>query len=151
MTVPDYKRLFEYECWANRLVAEALTASASPALTLFGHILASQRLWLDRMTGTPQSMPVWPTLTLDECTTLLERLEADWSRFLDDLSNEGLEHTFDYVNSKGIAWSSTVADALMHLIVHAAYHRGQIALRIRLRGDDPPYTDFIQVTRQGLL
>jgi len=96
-------------------------------------------------------MPVWPALSLDECTALLERLETDWSEFLHDLSDEGLERAFDYVNSKGVAWSSTVADTLMHLIIHAAYHRGQIALRIRLGGEDPPYTDFIQVTREGLI
>lgn len=151
MTASDYRQLFKYEFWANRLVAEALSDNMSSALRLFGHIMASQRLWLDRLTDNPQSMPVWPTLTVDECHALLERLEMDWSNFLDDLSDDALDRAFSYVNSKGVPWTSIVADTLTHLITHSCYHRGQIALTIRHGGDDPPYTDFIQATRQGLI
>lgn len=151
MTVADYNRLFRYEFWANRAVAESLTTGHEAAITLFAHILASQRLWLDRLTGSPQAMPVWPTLSAHDCRRLLEELENDWSMFLDGLSEERLSTTFDYVNTKGQAWTSSVSDTLTHLITHSCYHRGQIALRMREAGIEPAYTDFIQATRRGLL
>lgn len=151
MTVSDFKRLFAYEFWANRAVADALSPSNEAAFRLFRHILASHRLWLDRLTSQPQSLPVWPELTTAECMALLGRLEEDWSAYLDGLSDDTLSGSFDYVNTKGKAWSSTVQDTLTHLITHSSYHRGQVALRMRLAGEDPPYTDYIHATRGGLI
>lgn len=151
MTISDFRKLFRYEFWANRTVAEALGDHNPEAVELFGHILASQRLWLDRVTGAPQSMPVWPELTMDACIHLLEELEAEWREYLDGMSDEALERRFRYVNSKGQSWTSTVSDTLTHLITHAGYHRGQIALRMRQAGDAPAYTDFIHAARNNLL
>lgn len=151
MTVSDFKRLFEYEFWANQTVAEKLNPTNAPALRLLCHVLASERLWLDRLTGSPQSLPVWPEMSLGECRTLLSQLQSDWKTYLDGLSDEMLDTSFAYVNSKGEPWRSTISDTLTHLITHSCYHRGQIAQRIRLAGEDPPYTDFIHVTRGGLL
>ena len=39
----------------------------------------------------------------------------------------------------------------MHVLMHSAYHRGQIALEMRAAGMEPAYTDFIQAVRQGLV
>jgi uncharacterized damage-inducible protein DinB len=39
----------------------------------------------------------------------------------------------------------------MHVIMHSAYHRGQIAAEVRAAGLTPAYTDFIQSVRQGSL
>jgi len=44
-----------------------------------------------------------------------------------------------------------VADVLTHVVLHSAYHRGQIASLIRSGGDAPAYTDFIHAARQGLI
>ena len=151
MTPPDYQRLVKYEFRANRLVADALRDEAGPPLTLFAHILASQRLWLDRLTGSPQALPVWPALSKRDCIRLLSELENDWSMFLEGLSEERLAESYEYVNTKGEPWTSTVADTLTHLITHSCYHRGQIALRMREAGQDPPYTDFIDATRRNLI
>ena len=151
MTPSEYQRLFKYEFWSNRLVADALRDEAGPPLTLLAHILASQRLWLDRMTGNPQALPVWPALSKRDCIRLLGDLETDCSMFLDGLSEERLALSYEYVNTKGDSWTSTVADTLTHIITHSCYHRGQIALRMREAGQDPPYTDFIQAARRNLI
>lgn len=74
-----------------------------------------------------------------------------WRDYLGKLSSAGLSETVPYKNSKGEPWSSTVQDILTHVILHSAYHRGQIASQMRAGGDQPAYTDFIHAARQGLI
>ena len=42
-------------------------------------------------------------------------------------------------------------DILTHVVLHSAYHRGQIASQMRAGGAPPAYTDFIHAARQGLI
>lgn len=147
MTAADYRRLFAYEFWANRTVLDSLPEDSEQAVRLFSHILASQSLWLERMTGRSQSMEVWPHLTVEECGTVLARLESAWESFLIGLDDRGLEDEFAYVNTKGQSWTGSIGDTLLHLITHSCYHRGQIAQEIRRSGHEPVYTDYIQATR----
>ena len=56
-----------------------------------------------------------------------------------------------YKNSKGEAWTSSVLDVLTHVVMHSAYHRGQIASVMRAGGGTPAYTDFIHAARQRLI
>ena len=42
-------------------------------------------------------------------------------------------------------------DILTHVLLHSAYHRGQIASQVRAGGEQPAYTDFIHAVRQGLI
>jgi uncharacterized damage-inducible protein DinB len=44
-----------------------------------------------------------------------------------------------------------VQDVLTHVVLHSAYHRGQIASQMRAGGEQPAYTDFIHAARQGLI
>ncbi|HUP65893.1 MAG TPA: DinB family protein [Thermoanaerobaculia bacterium] len=37
------------------------------------------------------------------------------------------------------------------MVTHSAYHRGQIISHIRAAGQEPPYIDFIQAARTGML
>ena len=54
-------------------------------------------------------------------------------------------------NSKGEPWTSRVEDILLHVVMHSAYHRGQIASDVRASGHTPAYTDFIHCVRQGFI
>lgn len=62
-----------------------------------------------------------------------------------------LSQAVSYKNSKGELWTSTVQDVLTHVLMHSAYHRGQIASQMRANGQTPAYTDFIHAVRQGLI
>jgi uncharacterized damage-inducible protein DinB len=37
------------------------------------------------------------------------------------------------------------------VVMHSAYHRGQIASHMRESGQTPAYTDFIHAMRQGFV
>ena len=69
-----------------------------------------------------------------------------------DTANEaGLSHPVSYRNSKGENWTNRKDDILLHVIMHSAYHRGQIATDMRAAGFTPASTDFIHGVRQGLV
>ena len=56
-----------------------------------------------------------------------------------------------YVNSKGEEWTTSVEDILMHVVLHSAYHRGQVAYVLRAGGATPAYTDYAHCVRNGLV
>jgi len=146
------RRQFTYDEWANREVLAGLKASTNPhtrPLQLLAHILAAERLWLGRILQKPQSLPVWPEFTLDRCEEQISELTQFWKKFLGKLTDANLSTAVAYKNSKGESFTSTVYDILSHVLLHSAYHRGQIATLVRAAGETPAYTDFIHAVRQG--
>lgn len=151
MDIADFVRLFAYDDWANRECLRAIRESAGTPVGRLAHILSAERLWLERLRKQPQTMPVWPASTVEECAALADQLAPAWQEYLAGLAPAGFGATIDYRNSKGEAWSNRVADVLTHVLMHSAYHRGQIALEMRQVGIEPVYTDFIYAVRQGFV
>jgi len=128
--------------------------SKSLPVTVLGrlaHILSAERLWLERLRQQKQTLPVWPTSTIEECEVLADEMGFAWRDFLSKLGPGELDRTIEYRNTKGELWSNRIEDILMHVIMHSTYHRGQVALEMRAAGATPAYTDFIHAVRQGLL
>ena len=44
-----------------------------------------------------------------------------------------------------------IVQTTTHVVIHSAYHRGQIASDVRASGGVPAYTDYIHAVRQGLI
>jgi uncharacterized damage-inducible protein DinB len=150
--VAGFRRLFRYDDWANREVLTGLEALPEPpprAVELLAHILAARRRWLARLAGVPPTGEVWPDATVARCAREWDDVEASWRHYTARLTEEELGRTIQYTNTKGEPWRSVVADVLTHVVMHGAYHRGQIARDLRSAGYTPPYTDFIHAVRQG--
>lgn len=150
MTRTDLLGLFAYDTWANR---EALTsvgpaaAAAPKAASLMAHVAATAELWLARVRAEPAPLPVWPDLSLQECGRVLARGAAAWNAYLDAAGDAELAREVVYTNSKGETHRNLVSDIAMHVVLHAHYHRGQIAALVRGAGHTPAYTDFIHAVR----
>jgi uncharacterized damage-inducible protein DinB len=145
-----YRRLFEYDAWANRETLASMKAAANvPAKSLarIGHIIGTEYLYLARLKKTKAVAEVWSKLALADCDLHMVALQRDWSDYLHHLTEEDLTETIHYVNSKGEAWTNTVEDMLTQAAMHSAYHRGQIASDLRAAGFEPAYTDFIHAVR----
>jgi uncharacterized damage-inducible protein DinB len=143
-------RLLRYDVWANRETLGALHQAEPPARSLrwMAHIIGAELLWLARMKGRGSELPVWPDLSVKECEARLPQISSE---LMDIPGRESLDRVVGYTNSKGEPWSSTVEDILTHLVIHSAYHRGQIASDLRNAGQEPAYTDYIHAVRQGLI
>jgi uncharacterized damage-inducible protein DinB len=149
-----FDRLLEYDRWANAETLGSLrTAGTPPAkgLRWMAHIIGAECVWLTRLREEPPVLDVWPDLDLDGCAQRLEDLAAQWPAYLAGLQPEDLEDGVGYRNSKGEFWTSTVSDILTHVVVHSAYHRGQIASALRAAEQEPAYTDYIHAVRQGII
>jgi uncharacterized damage-inducible protein DinB len=148
------QRQFVYGAWANREVLTAVKKNPAPTVRprqLLAHIVSAERLWLERIKAEPQSLPVWPDFSVDQCEAQIDEIAARWREYLGQLSSAEFSREVIYENSKGEKWSSTIEDVLTHVLLHSAYHRGQIASQMRTEGEQPAYTDFIHAVRQGLI
>lgn len=151
-----FRRQFSYDVWANGEALSAVRAASADSniarpLKILGHILSAERLWLERLRLQSQTSPVWPESALTQCEPQISELAVLWSEFLAGLADSKLPQKVDYKNSKAEPWSSTVEDVLTHVLLHSAYHRGQIAVLLREAGASPAYTDFIHAVRQGFI
>jgi uncharacterized damage-inducible protein DinB len=150
--MPDLKRLFDYDRWANREALASLRATPTPpprGLKLMAHVVAAEALWHARLTGANAELPVWPDLSTAQCEMWLGDLERSWSKYLEHAVPSRLGERVAYTNTKGEAFGSSVEDVLTHVVMHSAYHRGQIAAVVRAAGHQPAYTDFIHAARTG--
>ncbi len=155
MNVADsLRRQFAYNAWANEEVLKAIrnsSAARERCVQLMSHILAAERVWLERLKQEPQSVPVWPTPDLEQCEAEASEMGRLWSDYLELATAGDVTQSVSYKNSKGEDWTSTIADILLHVVMHSAYHRGQIASYMREHGQTPAYTDYIHAVRQGLV
>lgn len=153
MTVADLlRRQFAYDAWANQEVIAAMRAGDSEnerPVQLMSHIVAAERLWLERLKQQPQTGPVWRQLDLDQCADEAATLKHLWEEYLELATAGDVAQTVSYKNTKGEEWTNTILDILTHVIMHSAYHRGQIASYMREHGQTPAYTDYIHGVRQG--
>lgn len=146
------RKLYMYDDWANREVAGALAAAQPPparSVRLMAHIVGAEWVWRNRLFPGTKTMAVWPQLSAPEILREIKELRPAWDSYLAKLTSDHLEDDVAYTNSKGEHYRSALSDILMHVAMHSAYHRGQIAADMRASGLEPVYTDFIHAVRQG--
>jgi uncharacterized damage-inducible protein DinB len=152
MTRP-LERMLRYDQWANGETLRSLQQRTAPTRSLrwLGHIIGAEFLWLSRIEGKPSQLPIWPELSLDQCERRLNEIsKLELERFAGGAGGP-LDRAVSYTNSKGEAWTNTLEEILTHLVIHSAYHRGQIASDLRAAGAEPAYTDYIHAVRQGMV
>ena len=148
---PGVERLLDYDIWANRVALDSLRPAPPPrSLRWMAHIVGAEHLWLARLQRKPSPLAVWPDLTVAQCAEQLSQLSQLWPDYLARIAGR-LGEGITYTNSKGEEWTSTIEDILVHVTIHSAYHRGQIASDVRAAGRVPAYTDFIHAVRQGFV
>jgi uncharacterized damage-inducible protein DinB len=144
-----FLKLYQYNAWANDRVVNCLKRQSiadEKVLSIFGHVLAAQFLWLHRIKGlTPPNVKLWGEYSLETLEKMATDANAQWLEFV-----EG-NHTFDremtYTNYVGDLYTNNVETIMMHLVNHCSYHRAQVAMLLRQRGFEPINTDLITYDR----
>ncbi|MEO8663864.1 MAG: DinB family protein [Ignavibacteria bacterium] len=145
-----FLNLFGYEHWANNAITYALVKIEElppKALSIMSHIVDAQIVWLSRIKSIDTHVRVWEDYTIEEISGKLEQSSTDLIGFLKSISGDDTKKIISYKNSKGEEFRSTLEDILTHLIIHSAYHRGQIILLIKPFVSVLPYTDYIHYVR----
>lgn len=158
----EIERLVAYTEWADhrcvraaaRLVTEDFVrdmgASFGSVRGTLHHILACEMLWLERLKGMGSSR--LPDLgAIPDVVALRKRwrvFEAHRQSWVEGLRDGDGERVIAYSTVAGEPREGPLAHLLQHATVHSAYHRGQVALLLRLLGNAPPCTDMVEFDRQ---
>ena len=148
-----FRRLNNCDAWANHLLLDVMRQTPSlpePKLAVYQHLLRAEQAWLLRLTGEdPSTTPIWETPSLPDSQKLLGVTTDTMAAYFQALDAAQLDGTFSYRDSKGTEYTNSVADALMHLLLHSARHRGEVAAALGDAGADVPAIDFIAYLRAG--
>jgi uncharacterized damage-inducible protein DinB len=144
-----FLKLYHYNAWSNKRVLSCLKrqhVDDDKILTLMGHIVAAQFLWLHRIKGLPPpDVKLWGTYTLEQLVDMAEDAGKKWLDFVESADNFDRELTYtNYVNEP---YTNNVEMIMIHLVNHSSYHRAQIAMLLRQKGFEPINTDFITYDR----
>ena len=149
-TIKHFLHLFEYDDWANRKTIAALaSADSEKSQQILAHLLITKQEYFDRLSGKDSTgFNFWPRLDLRQCRELT-RLTTDSYRHLLEYSGDDiLERVAAYKTSEGIPHENTYRELLTHVLFHSSIHRGNIVLKMREEGFEPPKIDYIIYLRE---
>src|SRR5262245_559577 len=131
-----FLKLYQYNAWANKRVLGTLQRQEvrdEKILTLMGHVIAAQFLWLHRITGlAPPDVKLWGEYSLQQLLTLSEKAGKDWLDYV--ASNDSFDREMTYKNYVGELYTNNVEMIMIHLVNHSTYHRAQVAMLLRQKG-----------------
>jgi uncharacterized damage-inducible protein DinB len=144
-----FLKLYQYNAWSNARVLNCLQRQKvddEKILTLMGHIVAAQFLWLHRIKGLPPpDVKLWGTYRLEQLISMADDAGKKWLQFVESENNFNRE--LSYTNYVGEPYTNNVEMIMIHLVNHSSYHRAQIAMLLRQKGFEPINTDFITYDR----
>lgn len=131
------------------MIVAVKSAGSARCLEILSHLVIAEREWFERLYGKSSSgVDFWPTLTVEECGAKARENAESYERLLRRFEEEGLDIRCRYVNSSGKQFENTFREALTHVVMHSAIHRGNIAAKLRDEGFAPPQTDYIIYLRE---
>jgi len=104
------------------------------------HILLGEQAWFDRIRGNQPNPNIWEALTIAALWEEQDKNRNSYSK----ITNGDLDRIIRYKRFTGEEYQSPVADILLHLTLHGAHHRGQMATYVSSKGMKPINADFIQ-------
>ena len=139
----DLSKLVAHTAWANGewvTFAEANCPSDEYLLTRLSHILLGEQAWFQRILGEEPDRDIWRMLTIPQ----LRELHGKHKTLYSELLAGNVDLVIAYKRFTGEEYQSPISDILLHLALHGAHHRGQIATYVSKQGKPPINTDFIQ-------
>lgn len=149
-TLAEIRRLWDHAQWADTILLSAFRDQEgipTEAIREFGHILAADEIWLSRLEHRPSRAAAWPDLGLTGLEQMTGEVHRGYAAYLRKLDEPTLERAVPYTNSAGTSFANAVKDVLLHVAMHAQYHRGKINLLLRQAGLQPAPTDYIAFIR----
>jgi uncharacterized damage-inducible protein DinB len=144
-----FLKLYDYNAWSNKRVMDCLLRQSvkdEKILSLMGHIVTAQFLWLNRIKGLPApDLKLWGTYELLQLKELADKAGTEWLAFVE--KTDDFDRELTYRNYVGDPFTNNVQMIMIHLVNHSSYHRAQIAMLLRQKGLEPVNTDFITYDR----
>jgi uncharacterized damage-inducible protein DinB len=144
-----FLKLYQYNAWANKRVLDCLVrqhVSDEKIMSVIGHVIAAQFLWLHRIQGLPPAdVKLWGDYNLEQLVSMSTDITQRWIQFVTD--TDDFNRDLSYNNYVGDPYVTNVEVIMIHLVNHSSYHRAQVAMLLRQKGFEPINTDFITYDR----
>ena len=158
MSSYDLIPLFDYKAWAD---AELLATFAEvpaehaellrQALRTLNHIHVVDRLFRARLDGDAlpfEATNTPETPTLEHLRTAFAETDAWYRQYVRGLADDGLRDVLEFRFTDGDAGRMSRSEILQHVILHGAYHRGNVGQILKTVGLAPPrdlFTRFLHL------
>lgn len=163
-SVAYFKRLADYNAWANRHLYEACAALPPAALDAprraffpsimrtLNHLLVADRLWLSRLSGAPVAMALDTILFADFDDLRAARVaqDQDIADFIATLTDEVIASDLTYQSVTAGAYTMPRDLVLGHMFNHQTHHRGQVSNMVLEAGGKVLEIDLIYYGREQL-
>lgn len=147
----DHYRMFaDYNGWANRLVYDAAGklddaqyrenkgAFFGSLHATLNHVLAADRIWMKRFTGTGEAPATLDGILFDNFADLSNARTAEDARivsWIGTLTEDDLAGRFTYTPvSNPVPVTQRLAPPLAHFFNHQTHHRGQCHMTLTALG-----------------
>lgn len=149
-TVEHLRELFRYNDWANRRIIVAVRECGSDRCRqILNHLLTTEEEYLARLFGKDSTgFNFWPELSIEECGELARKVAEKYEKLLRRFDEEGLDLYTRYRTSQGTPQENDFREMLTHVIIHSSTHRGNIMLKLREEGHEPPQIDYMIYLRE---
>jgi uncharacterized damage-inducible protein DinB len=147
--VAQIARLFDHLVWADAELARAMARPNAPADAVreYAHVAGSGEVWLSRIEHRKPTAAIWPELSAADAATLTTRSGVAYKALVNKLNDATLDAPIKYTNSAGKTFATPLGDILIHVAMHAQYHRGKVNQMLRQSGAEPAPVDFISFVR----
>jgi len=147
----------EYDRWANHRILDAaaqldaeqftrdMGSSFASIRDTLVHMIWAEWLWLERWQGHSPKEHLNP-LDFPAQVSVREywmEIEAGQDQFLGTLREGSEQRRVRYTNFEGVEWEYSLGQMVHHLVIHSAYHRGQVTTMLRQLGVASPQTDYL--------
>jgi uncharacterized damage-inducible protein DinB len=163
MLTLSYRTLMHYKRWAtnglNSVIADNLERlpahEQNLVLRLLDHVQSVDEIFSRNLQARPHGYRAPRSAELPSFDTLASkaRATADWyADYADALRPAAMDETIDFSFANGEAARMTRGEMLLHVALHAAGHRGQVALLLQKNGIQPwpdRITDFLKAEHPG--
>ena len=151
------REMFRFHCWRQARVCELLEG-LDPAVfsqqlhgsfgslhIIVHHLVWAEMVWLGRV--DQNTVAVMQDRDMQDMLAVWRRSSDKWVEILAASSEEDFDKTIAYYNTKGDAFSNTLAEIIFHVVDHATYHTGQLMSALRGFGIEPIPTNIIHYLR----
>jgi uncharacterized damage-inducible protein DinB len=157
-TPDDIESLFAYGWWAMGKTidsvaplsadefARSIGGSFGSVQGTFVHMWGADWVWIERFHGrSPSALPAGVALTsAGDVRARYDEIRAEQKHLQEALTPARLAEPLTYVNFAGQTCTYSVSDAMVHVVNHGTYHRGQIATLLRQLGKKAASTDYLR-------
>jgi uncharacterized damage-inducible protein DinB len=162
MNKQDIQLLYKYNSWANELIlrtaarisTEQFIASAAYShrdlRATLAHTLFAEWIWRTRWEGSSPTKRI-NAEDFPDLASLVDRWleeEAKLMSFVDSLTDEKLNSSFQYTTTEGTPRENILWQAMAHVVNHGTQHRSEAAAMLTELGQSPGNIDMIVFLRE---